>query len=158
MAEVEWYIDRGADLVPGAVTLRAPYGQAVTHDEWRRVKVARVIETSRADVVRTMAETHVAETVTNEPDSVEDVVQVLTAHVVPGPPHGRSSWSDDHYRRVAEVYRAAVANSERPVVAVMREVGTPDYTPRSTAKGWVQEARRRGLIPPGRHTEWNGGR
>lgn len=54
----------------------------------------------------------------------------------------RRTLNDDHYREVAERYREALEDHRPPVVAVADEM----HASRNTAKGWVQEARKRGLL------------
>jgi hypothetical protein len=51
---------------------------------------------------------------------------------------------EEHLRRVAEVYRAAVARGEAPTKAVSREL----FASRSTAGRWVMQARKRGFLRP----------
>ena len=59
-----------------------------------------------------------------------------------------SAWrrSDEFYVAVAEIYRHLVAVSARPVA----ELAEANGVPRSTGHRWVKEARRRGMLPPGR--------
>jgi len=55
----------------------------------------------------------------------------------------RKRLGDEHYRRVAEIYRDAFKN---PTAAVMAQM----HASRSTAGRWVMEARRRGFLRPTR--------
>jgi hypothetical protein len=57
------------------------------------------------------------------------------------PPRGRG-YPDDFYVRVAETYREALRQQDRPVKAIAESADVP----RSTAGRWVKEARRRGLL------------
>jgi hypothetical protein len=50
------------------------------------------------------------------------------------------------YRRVAEAYRSAAAESSRPASLLAQEADVPVDTVRT----WLREARRRGFLPPGR--------
>ena len=54
--------------------------------------------------------------------------------------------SDDFYAAVASTYRHLVAASARPVA----EIAEANDVPRTTAHRWVKEARRRGMLAPGR--------
>ena len=53
---------------------------------------------------------------------------------------------DGYYRTVAAAYTAAVRRGDAPAPALATEAGVP----LATARGWIQEARRRGSLPPGR--------
>jgi hypothetical protein len=53
---------------------------------------------------------------------------------------------DEFYATVASTYRHLVTASARPVA----ELADANDVPRSTAHRWVKEARRRGMLPPGR--------
>jgi hypothetical protein len=61
----------------------------------------------------------------------------------PAPPPRRPE-SDDDWRRVAELYRRAVASGSPPSLAVAAEFGVS----RPTARKWVQGARERGFLRP----------
>ena len=63
----------------------------------------------------------------------------LRANAVQGYP-------DRFYEAVAAAYRSLVATSSRPIVDLAEANGVPV----TTAQRWVKEARRRGLLPPGR--------
>lgn len=66
----------------------------------------------------------------------------LDLHAPPGKPYG-----DDFYQRVADAYHYLCAQGDKRVVVRLAEIND---APPSTAYGWVKEARRRGLIRPGR--------
>jgi hypothetical protein len=161
-ARVTWQVADGR-AVPTAVTLHAMHGQAVTAQAWRSVRLSEVIERSRG----------MAGMVAGLPAEVHRmgnaVGRALGKEAQPEPPHvahsraaaqafrrhperkrgGPPQFSEDHYRRVAEVYLAAVAVSDpHPVLAVVKAFGGDPRTDRVRAKGWVAQARRRGLIPP----------
>ena len=53
---------------------------------------------------------------------------------------------DEFYATVAAAYRHLATATHRPVV----ELATANEVPRTTAHRWVKEARRRGLLAPGR--------
>jgi hypothetical protein len=52
---------------------------------------------------------------------------------------------DTFYRRVAEVYRAVSAETNRPAVVIAESSGVPV----ATVRRWINEARRREFLPPG---------
>jgi hypothetical protein len=54
--------------------------------------------------------------------------------------------SDDFYAAVASTYCHLVSATPRPVV----ELAEANGVPRTTAHRWVKEARRRGMLAPGR--------
>jgi hypothetical protein len=54
--------------------------------------------------------------------------------------------SDDFYATVASIYRHLAATTHQPVV----ELAAANEVPRTTAHRWVKEARRRGMLAPGR--------
>ena len=60
------------------------------------------------------------------------------------PPPGRPR-PDSFYQQVASEYLAAASVSARPSVDLAKGAGVPV----STVRGWVAEARRRGILPPG---------
>jgi hypothetical protein len=60
-----------------------------------------------------------------------------------GPPGGRLT--DDFLRDVGRAYAAAVARGERPNIAIAQQV----YFGKRTVEGWVADARKRDLMPPG---------
>lgn len=51
-----------------------------------------------------------------------------------------------HYANVAAAYLEAVRDGKAPAPAMAEEAGVPV----ATARGWIRETRRRGLLPPGR--------
>jgi hypothetical protein len=53
---------------------------------------------------------------------------------------------DEFYATVASTYRHLVTATARPVA----ELADANEVPRTTAHRWVKEARRRGMLPPGR--------
>lgn len=57
---------------------------------------------------------------------------------------GRRKLDDDHYRKVAAIYRRSLAGGGDPVVSVMVDMECS----RSTAGGYVAEARKRGFLGP----------
>jgi hypothetical protein len=68
----------------------------------------------------------------------------------PLPPHlwrdVSGGYPDSFYGAVAAIYRKLAAASPRPVV----EIAGANDVPVTTAQRWVKEARRRGLLAPGR--------
>ena len=55
-------------------------------------------------------------------------------------------YPDTFYDRVADIYRHLAATTPRPVIAL----ADANDVPVTTAQRWVKEARRRGLLAPGR--------
>jgi hypothetical protein len=77
----------------------------------------------------------------------------VTVHMPRGdeaaePPLTRPDRSDPvaFYGRIAERYKRLVTLTAKPGVAIAEEAGVPV----ATARRWINEARRRGLLPPGR--------
>lgn len=59
---------------------------------------------------------------------------------------GRRGHGDDHYQRVAELYRTLVAAGNRqPVKTIAEQLGVKP----NTVSSWVREARARDLLPAG---------
>jgi hypothetical protein len=74
-----------------------------------------------------------------------------THDVQQAPPHEplrRPDGSDPEgfYRRVADAYNAALTTTSRPAPLLAAEAGVPV----ATVRRWILEARRRGMLPPGR--------
>ncbi len=61
-------------------------------------------------------------------------------------PDGGGAYPDAFYDAVAAVYRQLASASPRPVA----EIAGANDVPVTTAQRWVKEARRRGLLAPGR--------
>ncbi|MEU4235110.1 hypothetical protein AB0F17_63490 [Nonomuraea sp. NPDC026600] len=53
---------------------------------------------------------------------------------------------DTFYQEVAQAYRSAAMESQRPAAVLAEEAGVPV----TTVHRWIREARRRGSLPPGR--------
>lgn len=53
---------------------------------------------------------------------------------------------DTFYQEVAQAYRSATTESQRPAAVLAEEAGVPV----TTVHRWIREARRRGFLPPGR--------
>jgi hypothetical protein len=68
--------------------------------------------------------------------------------VPPREPLHRPDRSDPEgfYRRVADAYNETLATTSAPAPVLVAEAGVPV----PTARRWIAEARRRGLLPPGR--------
>jgi hypothetical protein len=56
----------------------------------------------------------------------------------------RPRYRDDHYKQVADVYRAAYQAKEPPARKVADEYGVPP----ATARAWIARCREMGLLPP----------
>lgn len=148
-ATVRWDATDDGQVQPVGVELRRQDGQPITAREWRKVAIQAVIDEARA---RLRDEVLYSLIVDPDPDlpfppteEVESAVdQRLDQKRGPGRPR---YWPDDHLRRVADAYTAAVrASSRHPVVDVRDQLDAPST---ATAKGWVAAARRRGFIPSG---------
>ncbi|WP_375481220.1 hypothetical protein [uncultured Jatrophihabitans sp.] len=63
-------------------------------------------------------------------------------YVLPAPP-GADGLSDEFLGRVARAHAAAVARGEAPNQAIAKQIATSHHT----VARWVQEARRRGVMP-----------
>lgn len=80
---------------------------------------------------------------------LHEALDVLGA---PGKAPGQRSWDDEHYLRVAQVYRAAedAGTAPRQVIAERWQVEPP------TVSRWLAEARRRGHLAPYRAAKGTG--
>jgi hypothetical protein len=58
---------------------------------------------------------------------------------------GRRGHPDEHYERVAEIYKRFLADGRGAPTA---RLAKSEYVSRNTAAGWIRAARRRGLLPP----------
>jgi hypothetical protein len=95
----------------------------VTTTNLRSVKPPELVRAAVAVVgtkvgVRRVGDDGEWEELVFQPASLESV-----AHVFRRPAPTSHAVDDDHYRRVAEVYRAAIAKDEAPVEAVRKELG-----------------------------------
>lgn len=125
--------------VPVAVELRSTTGQAVSRKAWDSIKVATVIAEAR-----TSAEWLAPATGRTAPAELAEPVRTGRRGRPP-------TYSDEHYRRVARVYLAAVAAGERPLRAVARAFegeypGLADSGD-NRVKSWAVACRARGLLP-----------
>jgi hypothetical protein len=129
----------GKEAVPVAVEVRTSGGGPITARAWRTIRVQEVIDASRHRLADKMLDEAIRrdylppELTEDEPGSKR-----------PGRPR---HLSNEFLTDVALVYTNAVAHqSRRPVREVAERLGSNDDPP-AVAKGWVGEARRRGLIP-----------
>lgn len=125
--------------VPVAVELRSTTGQAVSRKAWDSVKVATVIDEARAT-----AEWLAPVTGRQAPAELAEPVRT-------GQRGRPATYSDDFYRRVARVYRAAELTGQRPLRAVARAFqseypGLADSGD-NRVKSWAAACRARGLLP-----------
>jgi hypothetical protein len=85
------------------------------------------------------------------PAHLTDVQIALRGAAPSTPPRprrpGRRGHSDDHYMTVAAEYQALCQDGNRSPTATL---AGRHFVSRNTAAGWVREARKRGLLPPGR--------
>ena len=124
--------------VPISVAIESNRGQPVTRAVWDRVRVAEVIREA-AETVAWLGP------VVFKPD-------MITPIAVDDRPRGRgrgrpATYSDAHYRRVADIYSNAGKRPVRAVAAAFASdfPGITGSTDRR-ARSWVREARRRGYI------------
>lgn len=125
-----------AGAIPTGVEVRSTEGQPVTRAVWDRVRLAEVIRE--------------AEALAGWLAPMRPGVQRLPASDKPRSPGRPRTYDDGHYLRVANVYRAALAEGEPPVRAVARAFAGefPGLTdPRDRrARSWVRTARALGYI------------
>lgn len=135
---------RGA--VPTGIELRSTAGERINRKVWDRLRVAQVIGEAAALVAWLAPLSH-------QPQ----IAKAFEGSAGGSPRRGRPpTYSDDHYRRVAQVHLAALASKETkvrsaPVRAVARAfvhefpglTDSDDMRPRS----WVRECRARGYVP-----------
>lgn len=62
------------------------------------------------------------------------------------PPTSQRTYPDEFYEKVAGVYSMLISRREHPAAAIAEANGIPV----STVHRWIKEARRRGILPPGR--------
>ena len=125
--------------VPTGVEVRSTQGKRLTRAVWDRVRVGEVLGEAAA-VARWLA-----------PVTRADVTPFETEPQHRGRGMGRPSvYSDAHYRRVADVYRAALAAGRPPVRAVAQAFagGAPGLTDSrdARARAWARAARARGYL------------
>jgi hypothetical protein len=141
---VTWqFTDEAA--IPIAVEVRSNHGP-ITARAWRTIRVQEVIDASRRRL------SHELQIEALRGDFGPEVTPELTGAVFeersepkrrPGRPR---HLSDGFLAEVARVYLDAVAHqSRRPVREVAERLGSDADAP-AVAKGWVSEARRRGLL------------
>jgi hypothetical protein len=124
-------VDEEGPHLASVTMTQLPGGPPVTTDTVRAVPLAKLLRTSAACAVW-------------EPRQLQgagELRQKVDA--------SRRRWrmTDDHLRRVADVYRdnpRDAAGRRAPVNAVMEQFGTT----RPTAGRWVMKARKRGFLPP----------
>jgi len=128
-------------VVPTGVEVRSTRGEPVTRGVWDRVRLAAVIDEA-ARLVAWLGP------VNRHPERAQPF-ETRPQHR--GRAKGRPFvYSDDHYRRVGRVYRAAEVAGAPPVRAVALAFagafpGLTDPTDRR-ARSWVRAARARGYI------------
>lgn len=133
-------------MKPGGVTLDdlrsipIPRLEAAWNDpasregKWARSKVRRAGQLARMGAAGDELAARKADTMPKAP----------TSRRVKIPKERR--YPDTFYAQVAELYRALVANGERPAPAIAEANGVPV----TTVHAWVKEARARGILAPAR--------
>jgi hypothetical protein len=114
---------------------KAPEGPPLSGEFLRQVPIGRLVR-------------HIASRVAQEADLSPGRLRTRQearnlASKAYRPQRGRRL-TNEHLQDVADVYRTAYNEYQRPTEAVMRKFKTS----RPTAGRWVSEARRRGLLPP----------
>lgn len=93
-------------------------------------------------------------------DEADPLVAAITKHYAhqlvwdvadesTGPPRrpGRRGWDDEHYRRIADLYRQALAD-EHTRRAPVRFISEREYVSEPTVRRWVSVARSKGFLEP----------
>jgi hypothetical protein len=143
---VTWrFTDEAA--IPIAIEVRTTGGEPITARVWRTIRVQEVIGASRRRLSTELQALRLDEHVWT-PEEIEaaggrQAVQELRR---PGRPRHHT---DEFLAEVAGVYADAAAHhSRRPVREVAEHFASKGVSDAPTAaKGWVSEARHRGLIP-----------
>jgi hypothetical protein len=134
----EWVADDGLDVhvrldeqEDGRIHVVALHVEGVLSAEMlRRIPIGRIEALANSVATRQPA--------SRKPPSARLPDQLLRA--------GARSRPDAFYEQVAVRYRYLVSATPSPVL----ELAVANEVPRTTAHRWVKEARRRGLLPPGR--------
>jgi hypothetical protein len=147
-----WFIDTEGNKQPLPDGLRP-----VTTGLLRSVSLPRLIDEMKDEMVARglgLGERHalmrkVLDAAGQAPSSdARELLERAQAGERPRSRQGRRTvHGDEHYRQVAETYRAAHEAGENPTQAVKRTLGAQSD---STASRWVREARARGLLAKGR--------
>lgn len=138
---VKWTVSRER-AVANALELRAPVEGRVDSHHWRWVRVAEVLGNAR-DVLEVAGH---LQFMAGDPDEYEHTL--LESGRFAGPRRGART--PEHFEFVANVYNQAVRSGDpHPVKKVrvesIRLLGVNEAT-EAAVKGWVREAKRRGLI------------
>jgi len=126
-----------AGTVPTAVEIRSVNGQALTRAVWQRVRLAEVMRE--------------AEALAGWLAPLKPGRPMLPGSTKPRSPGRPREYDDEHYRRVANIYLAAVAERKPPVRAVAAAFAAayPGITDAhdKRARSWVRAARALGFLP-----------
>lgn len=127
-------------------------GKAITGETLRRIPLARLEALANTDLASLALTLEQAGAPPSDDGLTLGDLRSL-AGVAPAPTARRPSLRrpdgsdpDAFYREVATAYASAAAESSRPAAALAEEAGVPV----TTVHRWVREARRRGLLPPGK--------
>lgn len=155
LLRITWRLE-GGKADPVRVDLRGRQGQPVTPEVWRSIPLGSVLEESRillAGLSHIEADYLDAHGFESAAEKVRKNGEALT------PRRGRkATYSTDHFGRVARVYMEAVQlGSRTPVKAVIAaflpEFNGLDLPSDQRAKGWINRAKKMGLIPGERNNE-----
>ncbi len=111
---------------------------------WRKFNLATVVNQrrrSRLAIELQTADPKGSEWIIPPDDARVDLAREQVKHW--GSPPSR--YPLEHFEEVAEVYRLAFEAHLPPTAEVQSQLGA---TTRRQAAGWVQQARKRGLLPP----------
>lgn len=147
---VTWHIEDGR-AVPVGLALKSRTGQRVTPEAWRSVRVTEVIDESRRRLQWQQ------EWVGKRLEREGSTDAAATAQAGAQALGRRGRFGDAHYRRVADLYNSERASgSTRPMKAIKAQLAEEMKTPALKqsgdyrVKGWITEARKRGLIGEGK--------
>jgi hypothetical protein len=145
----------GIDRLDSNVLRAIPLGQleAMANAPAVRERLAAGAEATEIDVAQSDLIDIIFPPQTVEAPLIENLGQVFTPTVKQrrprlriAVPKGGQKHPDDFYRRVAAAYSDLAGRSRRPAA----ELAAKNDVPVTTVHRWIKEARRRGLLGPGR--------
>lgn len=140
---VQTYTARARELGTGTL---GEDESTISGELLRTIPVARLVReavTAAMNKVRELPDGRVVPLITDQGD--RDEFYASFAGGMRQPRRG-SPLSDDHLRRVADLYRAALERGDPPTQTIADEFPVP--LARSTAAKWVMKARERGFLGP----------
>ncbi|MEU1736519.1 hypothetical protein [Streptosporangium sp. NPDC020145] len=127
-------------------------GEAIASDTLRKIPLGRLEALANTDLASLALTLEQAGAPPSDGGlTLDDLRSLASAAPVPTvrrPPLRRPDGTDPDafYREVATAYASAAAESSRPAAVLAEEASVPV----TTVHRWVREARRRGLLPPGK--------